>query len=159
MLLLARTLVQGRDNEPGEDHRAYSVGAGVGWMWGGDACVARSSPTRTIRANSHERATQASPLIRIVHPRPYNFYYIRSASLGVTLPACHAGNMAASSEASRAMPTIRPSSLHGTLKTRPVWNCSKKSTAKMFCERIRPRMTPSTLPTQSTKNDSLRKAA
>ncbi len=61
-------------------------------------------------------------------------FYILSASLGVTRPACHAGNRAASSEASRAMPTIRPSSLQGTLKIRPVWNCSKKSTAKMFCE-------------------------
>src|SRR5260221_9119082 len=84
--------------------------------------------------------------------------YDRSASVGVTRPDCHAGSSAARSEASSAIPTIKPNSSQGTTNVRPVWNCSKKFTDKKFCARMKPRITPSRLPAQPTKNASLRNA-
>src|SRR5256885_17051382 len=80
------------------------------------------------------------------------------ASAGVTRPACQAGSKAPRNAASRAMPTMSPSSSQGTLYIRPVLNCSKKSTAKMLLERIKPSTTPRILPMAPIRNDSKRKA-
>ena len=80
------------------------------------------------------------------------------ASAGVTRPACQAGSKAPRNAASRAMPTMSPSSSQGTLYIRPVLNCSKKSTAKMLLERIKPSTTPRILPMAPSRNDSKRKA-
>ena len=85
-------------------------------------------------------------------------YWYRIASAGEILPACHAGSSAPRNEARRAIPTIRHSSSHGTLKVSPVLNCSKKFVAKILPERISPSTTPSILPSMPTKNDSHRNA-
>src|SRR2546421_10045021 len=51
---------------------------------------------------------------------PGTTYWYRIASAGVIRPACQAGSKAPRNEASRAMPTMSPSSSQGTLYISPV---------------------------------------
>src|SRR5205807_8600831 len=55
------------------------VGAGVGWMWGGDACVAHGGRHQATGDWDEGDASVPTHLIR--HPRPYGYEGASEASL------------------------------------------------------------------------------